>query len=89
MQPDRVVHAAHARAQWAELLSRVCFAGERILIVRRGQEVAALVPAGDLALLAQLADVADIQAARKAVEQCKGEPTTSWGELKRSLGLEP
>jgi prevent-host-death family protein len=70
------------------MLSRVEHAGERILIVRSGREVAALVPSEDLGLLEQLADDADIESARDEIESTKGEPAVPWSDLKKYFEVE-
>lgn len=44
-----------ARADLAELVNRVAYSGERILLTRHGKMVAAIVPAEDLELLERLA----------------------------------
>ena len=83
-----VLHATRVRRRWSSVLSQIEHAGERILIVRSGREVAALVPAEDLGLLEHLADVADIEAAREEIESAKGEPTLPWNDLKRYYEVE-
>lgn len=42
------VPVTQARAELAELVNRVVYAGERVVLTRHGQPVAALISAGDL-----------------------------------------
>lgn len=84
----RTVHATRARKRWSLLLSRVFHAGERIVICRNGQEIAAIVPHADVHLLEELADEADIEAARAAIAAEKGAAPTPWKEIKRYTELE-
>lgn len=48
-----VLPASEARAGFSEILNRVAFGGERIVLERHGRHVAALVPMGDFASLEQ------------------------------------
>ena len=60
---------ADIRNNLADAINRVAYAGERIILERRGKSVAALVSVEDLALLERLEDEADIKAARKAMKE--------------------
>ena len=52
----RRVSTSEARKELAELINRVAYAQDRVLIGRRGKELAALIPIADLRLLERLAD---------------------------------
>ena len=52
-----------ARNNLADAINRVTYGGERVVFARRGKPVAALVSAGDLALLQRLEDAEDLRAA--------------------------
>ena len=73
-----------ARAGLSEAINRVAYAGERVVIGRRGSKVAALVSMDDLRLLEQLEERMDIEDARRALAEPGGE---SWEEIKARLGL--
>jgi antitoxin Phd len=76
--------ASAVREEFSETLNRVAYGGERIVLERRGKDVAALVPVEDLELLERLEDHMDLDAARKALE----EPgSVSLDELKAELGI--
>ena len=60
------------RDNLADTLNRVAYAGERVVLARRGRGVAALVSMEDLALLEKMEDEADVKVARKARKE-KGE----------------
>ncbi|MBT3343849.1 MAG: type II toxin-antitoxin system Phd/YefM family antitoxin [Gemmatimonadetes bacterium] len=72
------------RQELGDALNRVAYTGERIILEKRGKEVAALVPMEDLALLRQLEDHVDLDAARKALTETD---SVSWDEVKKQLGL--
>jgi len=72
------------RYKLADAINRVAYAGERIILERRGKGGAALVSVEDLALLEELENQADIRAARKALKE-KGGITLD--EYKKKHGL--
>ncbi len=79
--------ASEVREDFAEVLNRVAYRGERIVVHRRGKDVVALVPVDDLALLQALEDRIDIEEARKALAEAKANGTIRWEALKTELGL--
>jgi prevent-host-death family protein len=76
---------AVARAHLAEHLNRVEYAGERIIIGKRGKPVAALVPMADLETLRALEDAIDLEAARKARRE--GGKSIPHSEVLALLGI--
>ena len=72
------------RYKLADAINRVAYAGERIILERRGKGVAALVSVEDLALLEELENQADIRAARKALKE-KGGITLDEYKKKHAL----
>lgn len=77
--------ATKAREQFAEIVNRVSYRGERVILERRGKRVAALIPVEDLDLLEALEDRYDVEAARAALAE-KGA-NVPWKKLKAELGL--
>jgi prevent-host-death family protein len=75
-----------ARAHFTDSVNRVNYRGERIVIEKHGRPVAALVPVEDLALLREMEDRIDLEAARKALAEAKGK-LIPWEKVKRDLGL--
>jgi antitoxin Phd len=75
---------ADIRNNLADAINRVAYAGERIVLERRGKGVAALVSVEDLELLQRLEDEADVKAAKKALKE-KGR--ISLEDLKKKYGL--
>jgi prevent-host-death family protein len=78
------MNIVNARSNLADALNRVAYAGERIVLERRGKGVAAIVSMDDLALLEELETQADLRAARKALNE-KGEIPLS--RIKKRLGI--
>lgn len=79
----RKVASSTARSQFADIVNRAAYAGERVIVHRRRKPVAAVVPLSDLELLEQLEDRIDLEDARKRLH----EPTVAWSKIKKDLGL--
>ena len=50
----RSITASEARGEFAEVINRVAYGGERVVIRRRDKELAAVIPMNDLRLLERL-----------------------------------
>ncbi|MBI3457304.1 MAG: type II toxin-antitoxin system Phd/YefM family antitoxin [Candidatus Rokubacteria bacterium] len=76
--------ASALRENLGDVLNRVGYRKERIVVERHGKPAAAVVPIEDLALLEALENRLDLDAARQAL----AEPgTIPWEEVKATLGL--
>lgn len=78
------ISASKARDEFSDALNRVAYKGERIVLRRRGKDVAVLVPIEDLKLLEEIEDRIDAEEAKKALREKGGLP---WTKLKKELGL--
>jgi prevent-host-death family protein len=78
-----------AREDLAEMLNRVAYGHERVVLERRGKNVAALIPIEDLEILEMLEDKVDLEAAKRVLAQAKakGEKPIPWKVVKKNLGL--
>ena len=78
-----------AKESFAETLRRVTSKRERVVVRRKGKNVAAIVPMEDLAALEELEDRRDLKLARKALADAKkkGEKPIPWTKAKKELGL--
>jgi len=67
----------------------VTYGGERILLRRRGRDLAAIVPMEDLALIEKIEDATDVREAKKALTRMRrtGKKPVPLEKLKRNLGL--
>jgi prevent-host-death family protein len=79
----RRVASSTARSEFADIVNRAAYAGERVIVHRRKKPVAAVVPLSDLELLEQLEERIDLEDARKRLN----EPTVPWSKIKKDLGL--
>jgi prevent-host-death family protein len=66
--------ASDARQNFADLVNRAAYGGERIIVHRRKKPVAAVVPIEDLELLEEIEDRIDLAEAQKRLK----EPTIPW-----------
>jgi len=63
------ISTADARKHFADIVNKVAYGKEPIVLTRRGQEVAALVSIDELELLQQIEDHVDIEDAKKALAE--------------------
>ena len=63
------ISTADARKHFADIVNKVAYGKEPIVLTRRGQEVAALVSMDELELLQQIEDYIDIEDAKKALAE--------------------
>ena len=78
-----IISTADARKNFAEIVNKVAYGKEPIVLTRRGQEVAALVSIEELELLQKIEDHIDIEDAKKALEE-PGENISAeefWGQI--------
>ena len=86
----RSITASEAREEFAEVINRVAYGGERVVIRRREKELAAVIPMEDLRLLERLIeqeeDRLDAEATRKALADPDDE-AVPWEDARKDLGL--
>jgi prevent-host-death family protein len=74
-----------AREAFSDIINRVSYRGERIVLERRGKDVVALVPVEDLKLIEEIEDRMDLE---EALRRLREEPDTiPWKEVKARFGL--
>lgn len=78
---------SEAREEFADLVNRVAYRGERVRVMRRGREVAAIVPIEDIEILERIEDELDLQAAREALADPESAVSIPWEDIKNELGL--
>ena len=63
------ISTAEARKNFADIVNKVAYGKEAIVLTRRGRDVAALVSMAELELLQSIEDRMDIEDARKALAE--------------------
>jgi prevent-host-death family protein len=78
---------AEARKQLAELVNRVAYGKERVVLTRHGREVAALVPLEDLKLLERLRGRLTRRQVQRALREVQERGSLPWEALREVLDL--
>lgn len=81
------VSVADARSDLAELLNRVAYGKERLVITRHGRELAAIVPVEDLHLANRLRRFVARKDVARALAELDAGKAPSWDELRKELAL--
>jgi prevent-host-death family protein len=76
-----------ARQHFSDLINRVAYGKDRILLTRRNRPLVAVVPIEDVALLEEIEDRNDLKAAHAALREVKRKGTIPWTRIKKDLGL--
>ncbi|MCI5165652.1 MAG: type II toxin-antitoxin system Phd/YefM family antitoxin [Candidatus Electrothrix sp. GM3_4] len=79
------ISTADARKNFADIVNKVAYGSEPVVLTRRGQEIAALVSMRELELLLQIEDRMDIEDAEKALADPEGNIPAR--EVWKELGL--
>ena len=75
-----------ARSCFSNLIDKVAFQGERIILLRNGKKVGALVSADDANLLEVLEDRIDIKEAERRLRD--GKAAIPYEQVRAELGLD-
>jgi len=79
------ISTADARKNFADIVNKVAYGKEPIVLTRRGRDVVALVSIEELELLQQIEDHIDIEDAKRALAE-SGDNIPA-GEVWKQLGL--
>ncbi|MCC8368527.1 MAG: type II toxin-antitoxin system Phd/YefM family antitoxin [Rickettsia endosymbiont of Oxypoda opaca] len=79
------ITTASAREHFSEIINRTSYGKERIVLSRRGKDLAAIVPLEDLKLIEIIEDQLDLQDAKEAVKEVKQKGTISLDEFKKEI----
>jgi prevent-host-death family protein len=81
--------ASKARDAFSDTLNRVAYRGERIVLRRRGKDLAAIVPIEDLKLIQRTEDEIDQREAKRALSDMKrrGLKPIPYEQVRKRLGL--
>jgi prevent-host-death family protein len=79
------VTTAEARKNLADLLNRVAYTQEHVVVTRRGRDIAAIVSMEDLDLLNRLRQLVVRNDVASAIDELEGGASIPWSELKKDL----
>lgn len=77
---------AEARRDLSDILNRVVYSGERVVITRHGKNVAAIVSAKDLEALEKIEDMIDVAEAEKRLSQGR-KNAVPYETIRKEMGL--
>lgn len=80
------VSTADAKEEFAELINRVSHYKERIILTRRGHDVAVIVPIEDLLILQKAQNKNELEEASAALQEARSKGTFSIDDLKDEIG---
>jgi len=82
---NQAITTVAARQNFSELINRVAYGKDRVLLTRRSRPLVAVVPIEDIALLEAMEDRDDLKAARAALREIKRKGTIPWSRMKKEL----
>jgi antitoxin Phd len=77
---------ADARRDLSDILNRVVYGGERVVITRHGKDVAAIVSSKDLEALEKIEDMIDVTEAEKRLSEGRGN-AIPYKAIRKEMGL--
>lgn len=80
------VSTVDAKEQFTDLINQVAHNRERVLLTRRGKEIAAIIPIEDFKLLLATQDKYDLREATEALKESREKGAISLDELKEEIG---
>ena len=79
---------ADGRRNLAELVNRVAYGKERVVLTRHGKRLCALVPIDDLSVLDKLRAAATRSDVDHALSEAAENGSVAWSALRHELGLD-
>jgi len=83
--PTGHVTVSEARQDFADLVNRAAYGHERVRVVRRGREIAAIVPIEDVEFLERLEDEFDLKEAHAVLADPETANPIPWEQVEAEL----
>ncbi len=80
------INTIDAKEQFIDLVNRVAHNKERIVLTRRGKDIAVIIPVDDLRLLLESQDKLDLHEAIEALKEARHFGTVTLEQLKANIG---
>lgn len=80
------LNTAEAKEQFSDLVNRVIHNKERVILTRRGKEVAVIIPIEDMKLLQESQDKLDLREASEILKEARENGTLTLDQLKDEIG---
>ena len=81
------VSVSEARETFADVVNRVAYRNERVLVTRRGKTIAAIIPMEQVEFLERAEDEYDVRMAQEALAGLEHTPAVPLEQVERELGL--
>lgn len=81
-----IINTVDAKEQFTDLVNRVAHNKERVILTRRGKEIAVIVPLEDLTFLLESQDKHDLREAIESLKEARSTGTVSLEQLKEEVG---
>ena len=81
------VSVSEARETFADLVNRVAYRNERVLVTRRGRPIAAIIPIEQVEFLERAEDEYDLRMADEALKELEHTSAIPWEQVEAELGL--
>jgi prevent-host-death family protein len=85
--PSGHLSVSEARESFADLVNRVAYRKERVLVTRHGKPIAAVIPIEQVEFLERAEDAYDNRLADEALAELEHAPAVPWEQVKRDAGL--
>lgn len=90
MEAKHYIDSSEARNHFTDVVNRVGYGHERLVVRRRGRDLAAVISMEDLAILERAIEADEDRFDVEQAERILADPTEeriSWSEIKRRRGL--
>ena len=87
MSTTVTINTIDAKEQFPDLINRVVHSKERVILTRRGKEIAVIIPFEDLKLLEDTQDKHDLREATEALKEARSIGTIPLEKLKEEVGI--
>jgi prevent-host-death family protein len=79
------VSVSEARETFADIVNRVAYRNERVLVTRRGKPIAAIIPMEQVEFLERAEDEYDLRMADEALKELEHTPAIHWEQVEAEL----
>lgn len=79
------ITTANAREHFSEIVNRSSYGKERIVLSRRGKDLAAIIPMEDLKLIEMIENKLDVEEAKEDIKEAKLKGAISLEEFKKEI----
>ena len=80
------INTADAKEEFSDLVNRVSHQKERVILTRRGKDIAAIIPIEDLLLIEESQSKNDLDEAVEALKEARQQGTITLDDLKVEIG---